>query len=217
MRDHFEEKLDAIYNHLTRMGERCSLSVSQAVQALLDQNADMAKEVIQSEREVNTLSESIERECVLIVLKEQPVAHDLRFVTASLHMISDLERIGDMAYDISELVLEMIERGEQKKHLVNLEAMAHTATLMISDAVESYVQGDEDLARETGARDDVVDEHFIKVCDDIIEEIQNNTIDASTAVDLIMVSKYLERIGDHAQNISEQVLFSLTGEMIKFQ
>lgn len=216
MRDHYEEKLDGIYNQLTRLGDRCSLSVSMAIEALMDLDLEKASEVILAENEIDNMSERLERACVLIVLKEQPVANDLRFVTSAVHMISDLERVGDIAFDICELVLEMPKRKMDKKALLIIEDMANATNKMISDAIQSYAQGDEDLAMKTGNSDDIIDQYFKDVCETILNKMHDKSLDPTNGVDMIIISKYLERIGDHAQNISEQVLFSLTGKAVKF-
>lgn len=216
MRDQYEHKLEALNANLIEMGQMCSHAVTRAIQALTELNEDAAREVIDQEKSVNALENAISQQSILLILKETPVASDLRFVSAALHMNTDLERIGDQAEDISILVLEMLRRNHAIKEMHSLREMAAVTDHMINQAVQAFIRGDSDLAQETALLDDQVDTLFLAVRDELILDIRERTLDAGVMVDLLMIAKYLERIGDHAQNIAESVLFSLTGKSAKF-
>ncbi|MDD7434108.1 MAG: phosphate signaling complex protein PhoU [Peptoniphilaceae bacterium] len=216
MRDQYEHKLEALNANLIEMGQMCSHAVTRAIQALTELNEDAAREVIDQEKSVNALENAISQQSILLILKETPVASDLRFVSAALHMNTDLERIGDQAEDISILVLEMLRRNHAIKEMHSLREMAAVTDHMINQAVQAFIRGDSDLAQETALLDDQVDTLFLAVRDELILDIRERTLDAGVMVDLLMIAKYLERIGDHAQNIAESVLFSLTGKSTKF-
>ncbi|MCI6659716.1 MAG: phosphate signaling complex protein PhoU [Peptoniphilaceae bacterium] len=216
MRDQYEHKLEALNANLIEMGQMCSHAVTRAIQALTELNEDAAREVIDQEKSVNALENAISQQSILLILKETPVASDLRFVSAALHMNTDLERIGDQAEDISILVLEMLRRNHAIKEMHSLREMAAVTDHMINQAVQAFIRGDSDLAQETALLDDQVDTLFLAVRDELILDIRERTLDAGDMVDLLMIAKYLERIGDHAQNIAESVLFSLTGKSTKF-
>lgn len=216
MRDQYEHKLEALNANLIEMGQMCSHAVTRAIQALTELNEDAAREVIDQEKSVNALENAISQQSILLILKETPVASDLRFVSAALHMNTDLERIGDQAEDISILVLEMLRRNHVIKEMHSLREMAAVTDHMINQAVQAFIRGDSDLAQETALLDDQVDTLFLAVRDELILDIRERTLDAGVMVDLLMIAKYLERIGDHAQNIAESVLFSLTGKSTKF-
>lgn len=216
MRDQYEHKLEALNANLIEMGQMCSHAVTRAIQALTELNEDAAREVIDQEKSVNALENAISQQSILLILKETPVASDLRFVSAALHMNTDLERIGDQAEDISILVLEMLRRNHAIKEMHSLREMAAVTDHMINQAVQAFIRGDSALAQETALLDDQVDTLFLAVRDELILDIRERTLDAGVMVDLLMIAKYLERIGDHAQNIAESVLFSLTGKSTKF-
>ena len=216
MRDQYEHKLEALNANLIEMGQMCSHAVTRAIQALTELNEDAAREVIDQEKSVNALENAISQQSILLILKETPVASDLRFVSAALHMNTDLERIGDQAEDISVLVLEMLRRNHAIKEMHSLREMAAVTDHMINQAVQAFIRGDSALAQETALLDDQVDTLFLAVRDELILDIRERTLDAGVMVDLLMIAKYLERIGDHAQNIAESVLFSLTGKSTKF-
>ncbi|MDD7543935.1 MAG: phosphate signaling complex protein PhoU [Peptoniphilaceae bacterium] len=216
MRDQYEHKLEALNANLIEMGQMCSHAVTRAIQALTELNEAAAREVIDQEKSVNAMENSISQQSILLILKETPVASDLRFVSAALRMNTDLERIGDQAEDISVLVLEMLRQNHTIKEMHSLREMAEITDHMINQAVQAFIRGDSALAQETALLDDQVDALFLAVRDEIILDIRERTLDAGVMVDLLMIAKYLERIGDHAQNIAESVLFSLTGKSAKF-
>lgn len=217
MRNEFERELEELNANLTKMAELCSESVQKSIRALQGQDEESAEEVMKTETSINDLESLIEQQCIYLILKQQPVASDLRFVSAALRMSTDLERIGDQADDISSLALQMMELGYKKRDLGSLVEMAEVTSKMMVDSVQAFFSGDSDLAREAAGRDDRVDELFVKVRDELVEEIRANTLPANHIIDELMVAKYLERIGDHAQNIGEAVVYSITGEVLKLQ
>lgn len=217
MRNEFERELEELNANLTKMAELCSESVQKSIRALQGQDKESAEDVRKTETSINDLESLIEQQCIYLILKQQPVASDLRFVSAALRMSTDLERIGDQADDISSLALQMMELGYKKRDLGSLVEMAEVTSKMMVDSVQAFFSGDSDLAREAAGRDDRVDELFVKVRDELVEEIRANTLPANHIIDELMVAKYLERIGDHAQNIGEAVVYSITGEVLKLQ
>lgn len=216
MRNEYERKLEQLNADLTEMSDRCSRAVIKAVESLQERNVQKAQEVLDGEQLINALEKSIAQQAVLLLLKETPVASDLRFVSSALRMNTDLERIGDQAEDISLLVQQMLQVEANIPEDDSLTQMANVARDMIQDAVVAFKEGDADRARSAALRDDEVDALFLKVRDSLIEEIRRGELDPAVMIDLIMIAKYMERIGDHAQNIAEAVLYSLTGKQTKF-
>lgn len=217
MRNKFEKDLNTLHSDLISLAEMCITSVDQALKALNDKDENLADLVINREKDINDLSKKIEQECTLLILRQQPVASDLRFISAALAMNTDLERIGDQARDISVLVKQMLNSGYKKRELGSLLDMATKANFMTEEAVKAYIEGDTDLAAKCVMMDDQVDELFLKVRDEVINDIKQESLDAGTLIDILMLAKYLERIGDHATNLGESVLYSLTGKRIKEQ
>ncbi len=217
MRIRFEEDLDRLNGDLISLGEMCIKSVGQALRALNDKEEALTDLVINREKEINDLSKKVDQECTLLILRQQPVASDLRFISAALAMNIDLERIGDQARDISVLVKQMLNSGYKKRDLGSLLDMADKVNFMTEEALKAYIEGDTDLAAKCVLMDDQVDGLFLKVRDELIKDIREERLDAATLIDILMLAKYLERIGDHATNLGESVLYSLTGKKIKEQ
>lgn len=212
MRNEFENQLNRLNEKLVELASLCASSVTKATNALLEKNADLCSEVIATEKQVNSLSSIIEQQCIRIILTEQPVASDLRFISAAMKMVTDLERIGDQAEDIAFLVSQMIDQGYRRRDLGSVKEMSVQAAQMTQEAVQAFADGDSHLAAATIRKDDVVDGLFRQVRDEIITEIrEQGDHDPVKIIDILMISKYLERIGDHAENIAESVLYSLTG------
>ena len=209
MRNKFDMQLERLNRQLTHMGEMCEIAITRATKALEDGKIDEAKSVQEADEEIDQLEKDIERLCLKLLLQQQPVARDLRQISAALKMITDMERIGDQASDIAEIIISagMNETNE----IPEIDKMASAVSKMVHDSVASYVQRDLELAREVIEQDDAVDELFETVKRKLMRLISAGDEDGSTAIDLIMVSKYLERIGDHATNIAEWVEFSITG------
>ena len=212
MRDNFNKQLEDLYSSVKYMGSLCEKAIENASQTVVGDNADKIKEYAKNvnfyEKEINHSEDYIEKLCMGLLLHQQPVASDLRTVSSALKLISDMERIGDQAADISELTIVMADSPYRFKE-DHIKAMASETSLMVIKAIEAYVEKDLGKAYEVIARDDIVDNYFLKVKADLIEVMQKEADYAEHAADLLMVNKYLERIGDHATNIAEWVIFSI--------
>ena len=195
---------------LIKMGSLCELAISNAVKGLLEDNRGLLKLVADTDREIDEKEREIESMCFKLLLQQQPVARDLRTISSALKMISDLERIGDQASDIAEIA-GFIEGDHTKDH-THISAMGQAASAMVTDAVKSFVNRDLSLAHSVMKDDDIVDNHFEEVKKEIVNLIRKEEAGAELSLDLLMIAKYLERIGDHAVNVAEWVEFSITGE-----
>jgi phosphate transport system regulatory protein PhoU len=210
MRNRFEKQLQELNNNLVMMGTLCENAISLSINAFLEGDKEFIQEVLDMEQEINEKETEIERQCLKLLLQQQPVAKDLRIISAALKMITDIERIGDQACDIVELVQEVSEMYQESfPHIRN---MAQEAVKMVRQSIEAFVKRDLELANYVIAYDDIVDDLFSAVKDDIIEKIKTDGNNVQILVDLLMIAKYLERIGDHATNIAEWVVFSITGK-----
>jgi phosphate transport system protein len=211
MRSRFDNQLEQLNTELIRMGALVEASISSAVKALIQQDKDKAKEAILADQEVDQKEKEIENLCLKLLLQQQPVARDLRLISSALKMITDMERIGDQAADISEIAIYLSDEPFIKK-LETIPQMAEETIKMVSLSIDAFVKRDLDLADRVIEMDDIVDALFITVKKDLIELIHGNRDTGEQALDLLMVAKYFERIGDHATNIAEWVRFSITGE-----
>lgn len=192
------------------MGELCEEAIGKATTALKEGNMEQAEKVRIADEEINQAETDIERLCLRLLLQQQPVARDLRQISAALKMITDMERIGDQASDIAEIIIT--EDKSEAQDIPMIIKMSEAASKMVRDSVNAYVEKDLDLARKVMENDDVVDELFEEVKTTLINFIaENKGLQGVEAIDLIMVAKYLERIADHATNIAEWVEFSITG------
>ena len=187
-------------------------SIGDAVKALMKQDVELAQKVMAGDEEIDRTERKIEDLCLRLLLQQQPVARDLRNISAALKMVTDMERIGDHATDISELAIVLSEKTYVKK-LDHIEEMARETMVMLIQSLEAYVEKDLDKAQKVIAHDDVIDDLFEEVKQELIELIRNHADEGEQAVDLLMVTKYFERIGDHATNIAEWVIFSITGQI----
>ncbi len=210
MRSKFDEQLALLNVELIKMGSLCELAISNAVKGLLEDNRGLLKLVADTDREIDEKEREIESMCFKLLLQQQPVARDLRTISSALKMISDLERIGDQASDIAEIA-GFIEGDHTKDH-THISAMGQAASAMVTDAVKSFVNRDLSLAHSVMKDDDIVDNHFEEVKKEIVNLIRKEEAGAELSLDLLMIAKYLERIGDHAVNVAEWVEFSITGE-----
>lgn len=210
MRNKFDEQLALLNVELIKMGSLCELAISNAIKGLLDDNDELLHLAAETDSEIDEKEREIENMCFKLLLQQQPVARDLRTISAALKMISDMERIGDQASDIAEIA-EFIE-GEQSKEHTHLKAMAEAASKMVTESIKSFVDKDLQLANKVMGDDDVVDHHFDQMKEDIIGLIRQGEASAELSLDLLMIAKYLERIGDHAVNVAEWVEFSITGQ-----
>ena len=208
MRTRFDEQLKQLNNEMIQMGSLIENAIQNAVRAFFDKDTELAKKIMDNDEVVDQEQKKIENICFQLLIQRQPVARDLRTITAALKMVTDMERIGDHAADISELTVVMADHNEIMNR-DDIKKMSAEAVMMLLHAIEAYVERDMDKAKEVIAHDDVVDELFIKVKSELIEAISRNPDCGEYAADLLMINKYLERIGDHATNIAEWVIFSL--------
>ncbi len=210
MRSRFDEQLALLNKELIEMGALCEEVIALAAQSLAEGSAALARRVAPLDAEIDRKEREIESLCLKLLLQQQPVACDLRQISAALKMITDMERIGDQAEDIAEIVVFLDGRGAESSEL--LRAMARSAIKMVTESVDAYVGRDVALAGQVIREDDVVDDYFARVKSALIGRIAHNPSDGELALDLLMIAKYFERIGDHATNIAEWVIFSVTGE-----
>ena len=209
MRSQFDRQLEELHLELMKMGALCEEAISAGVKALLEGDQAMAEKAIRRERDIDQREREIESLCMKLLLQQQPVARDLRIISSALKMISDMERIGDQASDIAEITRSI---GPIPLHgQLHVEEMARSAVKMVTDSVESFVKRNLDMALGVMEYDDVVDGLFDQVKEELTALIRADASSAGTALDLLMIAKYLERIGDHAVNVAEWVLYSITG------
>ena len=211
MRNRFDRQLSTLYDELIEMGSMIEKSIETAIKALVNQDVDLARHAIEADEEIDRQERIIEDLCLKLLLQQQPVAKDLRLISSALKMITDMERIGDHASDISEITIALADQPYIKK-LEHIQQMAKETMIMLVGSIEAFVDKDLEKANEVIKRDDVVDDLFDKVKKELIQMIHENADKGEQAADLLMVAKYMERIGDHATNISEWVIFSITGE-----
>lgn len=209
MREYYDEQLTKLHTQMMAMGGMCEKAISEATRALAEGNTELAREVMEGDTRINQQEREIESMCMKLLLHQQPVAGDLRRVSAALKMVTDMERIGDQAADIAENVLQMNEKLPEK--FLHICKMAAAAMKMVTDSVNAYVDRDLDLARKVIRGDDVVDSLFLKVRGEILDAIREDKNSGEEILDLFMIIKYYERIGDHATNIAEWVEYSITG------
>jgi len=209
MRNRFDEQLFELNREIIEMGAMCEEAIAKAAKALVSGDARLAEDVKANSGAIDQMERDIESRCMKLLLHQQPVARDLRLISAALKMITDMERIGDQAEDIAEIVTFL--NGHTMKGMELIEEMARETTKMVTESVDAFVKKDVALAEKVIAQDDVVDDYFSKIKYGIISLIAENPADGEFALDLLMISKYFERIGDHATNIAEWVIYSVTG------
>lgn len=208
----YEHELEALKEDLKEMALMVENAIEQTFVALEDQNYALAEDVIKGDRTVNDMERAIESKCLSLILRQQPVAGDLRQVSTALKVVTDLERIGDHASDIAELILRI--KSSRAYHIVkHLPVMAASAQKMVHDATQAFIRQDLEEAARIIAADDQVDELFNQVKTGVIELLKSSPDQADQGIDLLMISKYLERIGDHAVNVCEWTQFSKTGAL----
>ncbi len=210
MRESYKHQLETLHTELIRMGALCEDAIDSAVKGLIEENGALRDKALLLEDEINQKEREIEDFCLRLLIREQPVAGDLRQISAAQKMISNMERIGDQAFNIAELSAFMI--GSPVKSDVHIADMARAAVRMLQNSVDSFVSGDPIKAREVIAYDDVLDGLFTQIKNELVEQIAADSTSGGACLDLLMIAKYLERIGDHAVNIAEQVVYTETGE-----
>jgi len=211
MREKFSEQLTLLNNSLIEMGCFIEHAITMAIKALIEQNTAIAEQVIAYDDEIDAKEKDIESLCIKLLLQQQPVAKDLRLISAALKMITDMERIGDQSADISEIAILLADKQYIKK-LEHIPKMAGATKLMVRNAVDAFVKKDLELAYQVIQADDEVDDLFDLIKKELIALILKDPQNGEQAIDLMMIAKYFERIGDHAVNIAEWVVFSLTGK-----
>ena len=209
MRNKFDSQLEKLNLELITMGSLCEDAISASVKGFLDDDDALCRKAVETEDEINRKERDIESICMKLLLEQQPVARDLRVISSALKMISDMERIGDQAYDIAEIAKFI--KNSNVKSKIHIKDMAAAATKMVTDSVESFVKKDVELARAVMVYDDKVDNLFDCVKDELVQLITEDKANGEFCIDLLMIAKYLERIGDHAVNIAEWVEYSITG------
>lgn len=210
MRNKFEQKMAELNQNVVKMGNFIEVTILKAMEALKTNDKDLAREVYENDYLANELEYVIEKESLRILLTEQPVARDLRTISTALKMITDMERICDQGADIAEIVMSF--DGDTSDGSSLLYEMADKCVKMVIKAIESFINHDLVLANAVIDSDDEIDRLFLAVRKELIQEIQTGSQDGELMIDYIMIAKYLERIGDHAQNIAEWVVFNVTGE-----
>ena len=209
MRNRFDEQLFELNRELIEMGAMCEEAIASAAKALSTGDMALAAKVCENSSAIDQMERDIEGRCMKLLLHQQPVARDLRQISAALKMITDMERIGDQAEDIAEIVTFL--NGRTMKGVELIEDMARETIKMVTESVDAFVKKDVVLAEQVIIHDNVVDTFFNEMKCGIIKLIAENPDDGEFALDLLMISKYLERIGDHAVNIAEWVIYSVTG------
>ena len=209
MRNKFDMQLENLSAQLINMGSLCEKAIANVAKAIQKGDLELAKLVMKEDEEIDQMEKDIERLCLKLLLQQQPVARDLRQISAALKMITDMERIGDQAEDIAEIVTFL--RGRTAEHDDMLCQMARATISMVTESVDAYIKHDTIKAEAVLAADDTVDAYFEQVKHALIGRIAADPADGEYALDLLMIAKYFERIGDHATNIAEWVIFSITG------
>ena len=210
MRNRFDQQLEKLNVELVTMGALCEDALTYAIKALFDRESDMAERAEEAEKQIDQMEREIEAICMRLLLQQQPVARDLRVISSALKMIGDMERIGDQAADIAEIVKYLDE--EEVPNLGHLREMSDFAAGMVTASINSFVRQDLNLAKKVILDDDVVDGYFEKVKEALIGLIAEGDRDGAFLLDILMIAKYIERVGDHATNIAEWVVYSITGE-----
>lgn len=210
MRNKFVRQLSQLNSELVTMGALCEEAITSAVKYLTDNNENSKNACLDADRQIDEKERDIETLCLKLILQQQPVAKDLRIVSAALKMISDMERIGDQAADIVEIAPYIDKKGTLGE--THIREMADATIKMVSESIDSFVKMDMGIAYLVMEHDNVVDGLFDKVKHELIKSIEMGHSDAEALVDMLMIAKYFERIGDHAENIAEWVIYSITGE-----
>ena len=211
MRDYYNKQLSELEKMMCDMGQMIETAIEDAMTALLEKDQEKAKEIIQNDEKVDHQQKKIEDLCMQLLLSQQPVATDLRQISSAIKMVTDMERIGDHAADISEITLQLTQSG-YPHDLTEVKKMAKETTDMLKDSLDAYIEKNAQKAVKVIHQDDVVDDYFSRIKKEIIRQINESSEGGEQEADLLMIIKYLERIGDHATNIAEWVLFYITGE-----
>ena len=210
MRESYKTQLDTLHTELIRMGAMCEDAIHCAVNGLINEDEELLKKALRIESEIDHKEREIESFCLRLLIREQPVASDLRQISAAQKMITDMERIGDQAADIADIAAVMSQNPVKSD--VHIADMAQSVAKMLQSSIDSFVALDIAQAKDVIAYDDIVDELFVKIKSELVEQIARDSARGNACLDLLMIAKYLERIGDHAVNVAEQVIYTVTGE-----
>jgi len=210
-RSKFERELNDLHSKILELGDEIVQSITLSLEALVTQNKELAESVINNDKDIKSMTDGVESAALKILLRQQPIASDLRVISTALKMVTDMERIGVQSRDICAIVLHLCEEEYQTK-LIRIPKMAEIVKIMVTLCIESFVSLDINLAKKVISMDQDVDDLFLSVKDNLIKMIRENPQYADQAIYLMMVAKYLEKIGDHAENIAEWVIFCKTGE-----
>ena len=208
MRSKFEEQLYMLNQKLIQMGQAIERNIREAINALVNGNVEKANQIIVADDDIDKMQREIENICVGLLIQQQPVAKDLRLITAAMKMVTDMERIGDHAVDISEMT-EFLSEHDMNDRFNTLKKMASEATVMLIKSIDAFTEKNAEIAKSVIEYDDVVDALFVNVKEELITLVLENPDEGEAGLDILMIAKYLERIGDHATNIAEWVLYSL--------
>ena len=213
MRTRFDEQLEKLNIMLIEMGALCEEAITYAVRALIENSDEMRSQTFETDSIIDDREREIEALCMKLLLQQQPVARDLRQISAALKMISDMERLGDQAFDIAEITASIKQEGRDvcSDHI---RQMTEASIEMVTGSIESFVKKDMNLANDVIMKDDEVDDLFDEVKKDLINAVTDDETTGEYFVDILMIAKYLERICDHAVNIAEWVIFSITGQHV---
>lgn len=208
MRSKFDEQLSSLNEKLILMGQAIEKNIQDAIDALVNGNTEKANQIIKQDDEIDKMQREIENICFGLLIQQQPVARDLRLITAAMKMVTDMERIGDHAVDISEMT-EFLSVREMNDKFETLKLMASEATVMLIHSIDAFTEKSAVVAKDVIDHDDIVDTLFVNVKEELIKLVTDNPEEGEAGLDILMIAKYLERIGDHATNIAEWVLYSL--------
>ena len=209
MREKYEEELRKLNISIINMGKMIEIAIESSMLALMGRDIQAAEQVAQNDETINDMERDIEAQCLKLLLQQQPMATDLRLITAALKMITDMERIGDHAVDVADLVLNVPDCKYGK--MSEIVELSSEIIRMLHDAVQSYIEKDYNMAKNVIAHDDVIDGLYHTIKADLVQKIRE-TNEGETILDYLLIAKYIERIGDHATNIAEWVIYSITGE-----
>lgn len=210
MRNRFDRELSILNTELIEMGALIENAIDRAVGALFKQDESLAESAIEFDSEVDRKERDIESRCLKLLLQQQPVARDLRTISSALKMITDMERIGDQAADIAEIT-HRLKQTDAPLCDTDIKEMSKSTIRMVKESVDAFVARDLALAQKVIAEDDEVDDMFVHVRDELVQMLKKEESEPAAVIDVLMIAKYFERIGDHATNIAEWVAFSITG------
>lgn len=209
-----QKELDVIHKDLVKMGATIEKTMDDMIEAFITQNVELAREVIDRDEEINQMELKIEKECILLIARQQPIATDLRDITAVLKIITDLERIADHCSDISEYTINM-SKERYLKPITTIVEMVEKVKVMVKNTIDCSMKKDLQLAKEICEKDDEIDKYFYDIIEDLVMLMKESNSNVRQCKDFIFIVKYLERMGDHATNIAEWVIYSVTGRHVK--